>query len=210
MKYYTIEEEGQYKIESRCVRYENDKTYYLMSRQQLKEAHSRRRFRNETSCWIMEETTRTEAIIEFESNLKKVYDSFTWKEENDNELEMKADSNAIDILQFIENNNSNKYNRLSKNVSIVYLLYKDDEVVYVGQSVNTSRPWQHTDKDWDSVDIKIVPPNISLDIIEAFYIRKYKPKYNRNNGNCTEQLWNMTLDQIKIIKKEHENKETAR
>jgi hypothetical protein len=66
----------------------------------------------------------------------------------------------------------------------IYFLIQGDQVVYVGQtSVGLSRPFSHSDKEYDW--IKVMPcESERLDEIEDFYICKYKPKYNksRNHG----------------------------
>lgn len=57
-----------------------------------------------------------------------------------------------------------------------------NNVVYVGQTQHgISRPLSHNDKVFD--EIKILYCNINdLDILEDFYIEKYKPKYNKSRN----------------------------
>lgn len=62
---------------------------------------------------------------------------------------------------------------------IIYFLLNGDEVVYVGQSITgLSRPYSHSDKQFDNVSI-IRCKKEELDDLEIFYIRKYMPKYNK-------------------------------
>ena len=68
----------------------------------------------------------------------------------------------------------------------IYCLISDypikDEVVYIGQTTNgIFRPLQHKDKIYNR--IYIIPcKQGNLNELETFYIRKYKPKYNKNEG----------------------------
>jgi hypothetical protein len=66
----------------------------------------------------------------------------------------------------------------------VYFLVQDQEVVYVGQSVNIySRISQHPDKKFDKY--AFVPCEVELlDKLESLYIHTLKP---RLNGNATKQ-----------------------
>ena len=60
----------------------------------------------------------------------------------------------------------------------VYFLVFENEVVYVGQTAHgISRPLSHKDKVFD--EIKIIPCyEEDLNVLEDYYIVKYKPKYN--------------------------------
>lgn len=67
----------------------------------------------------------------------------------------------------------------------LYFLYDNDEIVYVGQTTASSgdptqRPRQHTDKKYDSFETFKVPDNINIDVAEAYFINKLKPKYNKS------------------------------
>jgi excinuclease UvrABC nuclease subunit len=66
----------------------------------------------------------------------------------------------------------------------VYFLVQDQEVVYVGQSVNIySRIAQHPDKKFDKY--AFVPCEVELlDKLESLYIHTLKP---RLNGNVSKQ-----------------------
>ena len=62
---------------------------------------------------------------------------------------------------------------------IIYFLIKDEEVVYVGQTINGyGRINAHTDKDFDYA-CYIDCPEYDLDNKEGYYIIKYNPKYNK-------------------------------
>jgi hypothetical protein len=63
--------------------------------------------------------------------------------------------------------------------SFIYFLLKNNEVVYVGQTKKgISRPFAHTNKDYDSIRIMYCK-NDELDYFEDKYITKYKPIYNK-------------------------------
>jgi hypothetical protein len=64
----------------------------------------------------------------------------------------------------------------------VYFLIKDEQVVYVGQSINiTQRIAEHTKtKDFDTFTY-VQCKREDLNRIEALYITKLKPKYNYNS-----------------------------
>ncbi len=64
----------------------------------------------------------------------------------------------------------------------IYFLIKDNEIVYIGQSVNiASRVADHTGKDFDSVSYVACEQN-KLDILESLYILAYQPKLNGMAG----------------------------
>ena len=61
----------------------------------------------------------------------------------------------------------------------VYMLLKENEVVYVGQTQNgLYRPLSHKDKDFDEIRISYCEPK-DLDYYEDTYIKKYTPIYNK-------------------------------
>lgn len=65
----------------------------------------------------------------------------------------------------------------------VYFLYADDQLVYIGQSVNIpSRIRDHLrdgTKIFNAYKSIIIPIGQDLTDVEDFYIRKYNPKYNK-------------------------------
>lgn len=64
----------------------------------------------------------------------------------------------------------------------VYFLIKDNEIVYIGQSINiASRVTQHRDKAFDSVSYVACHRN-ELDILESLYILAYQPELNGSIG----------------------------
>ena len=85
-------------------------------------------------------------------------------------------------MKFEEEN----YHAVENLQSFIYFLISDEPientVVYVGQSANgLHRPFTHKDKEFDKV--YIMPCSQSdLNEVETMYIRKYKPKYNKNEG----------------------------
>lgn len=64
----------------------------------------------------------------------------------------------------------------------VYMLYKGDNIVYVGQSQSSiiqRISYHSTDKDFDSIAFMNAPKHL-LDYLEATLIIKHKPKYNKS------------------------------
>lgn len=84
-------------------------------------------------------------------------------------------------MKFNENDNILIFPNIKS--SIIYLLIDGDEVVYVGQSkFGLSRPYSHKDKKFTNVAVLECEEN-ELDKKETEFIKKYKPKYNKKNGN---------------------------
>jgi hypothetical protein len=77
----------------------------------------------------------------------------------------------------------------------VYFLVQDQEVVYVGQSVNVySRIAQHVDKKFDKY--AFVPCEAELlDRLESLYIHTLKPRFN-GNFNKQEKSAPIRLDKL--------------
>lgn len=70
----------------------------------------------------------------------------------------------------------------NRNNSLVYFLLHGGEVVYVGKSnIGIARPLMHKDKQFDTIKI-LFCDNSELDLIEDYYICKYKPKYNKSRN----------------------------
>ena len=87
-----------------------------------------------------------------------------------------------------------------------YLLYNEDELVYVGVSNNIAvRLWQHhykSAKQWTSVKFIEELDYIEAIKIENYLIEKYRPKYNSRWGKLQ---WHMhvhknNLDSLKKLK----------
>ena len=65
----------------------------------------------------------------------------------------------------------------------LYFLIRDNEIVYVGQSITNVlvRIGQHSlDKEFDSVTVLQTLPNANLNDLEASYIYHLEPQYNGN------------------------------
>lgn len=65
----------------------------------------------------------------------------------------------------------------------VYFYYgKDDELLYVGQSVDVGRRWKEHTEHWKNevckVGVREYPDSASMDIFEYYYITRLSPKYN--------------------------------
>ena len=95
----------------------------------------------------------------------------------------KVDSYYIDLATFIKSSPEVHRDNLrytNRNNHIIYFLKDKGDVVYVGKSERgIGRVFEHSSKTWDSYDYIRVPPHIKLDIIETYYICKYKPKLNK-------------------------------
>ena len=79
-----------------------------------------------------------------------------------------------------------KYSDLTKKISGIYRLYKNNEIIYIGKSICIkSRLTQHkSEKDTDSFDFTILNNESDKNIYELYYIDKYKPTHNRD---CIEK-----------------------
>ena len=84
-----------------------------------------------------------------------------------------------DLETFLQNKPERK--TIKKRLRIIYFLILHDKVVYVGKSnAGITRPFSHTNKTFDSISYYEVPEEINLDIIEYYYINKFKPHYNKS------------------------------
>lgn len=93
------------------------------------------------------------------------------------------------LLKFLKNNS---------NILGVYRLYKDNEIIYIGKSVNIkSRISQHIkDKEIDSYDYCEFANESDMNIYELYYIDKFKPRLNKD---CkTKQTTTIKLDEVKF------------
>lgn len=91
-------------------------------------------------------------------------------------------------------------------ISGCYFLYQNEQIIYVGISVDINkRLLQHKfDKVWDCV--KYIPTNDFLEVIklESYFINKYKPKFNLDLGGYEERAirhyYNIIDDKINYDK----------
>ena len=70
----------------------------------------------------------------------------------------------------------------------IYFLWADEEIVYIGQSINLSvRIWQHLtrpehnlrDEKITGISVIEVEEGQGLDLMESLYINAYKPRRNK-------------------------------
>ena len=90
-------------------------------------------------------------------------------------------------MTFEETGNMLTFSNIKK--CFIYFLLQGNEVVYVGQTrAGLSRPYSHTDKEFDT--IKLIPCSLDeLDFLEDKFISKYLPKYNKaRNHNVVYSL----------------------
>lgn len=155
----------------------------LMSHDQLKNRHNINKFSHLTPVHEFEISGRNEAISVFEEFINKEYDLESYSEMTSYKIENKIDEAAWQIDAFISMEKKEhvfyKSGAKDRHCNFVYFLKDKGTVVYVGQSINISRPWEHTDKIWDEVKIIEVPLQLNLNLIEGLYINKFKPKYNK-------------------------------
>ena len=82
----------------------------------------------------------------------------------------------------------------------LYLLKRQGEVVYVGQSENIGRRIgaHFTDKDFDSVAIIPVGPGVDLTPLEVELILRHKPEYNGVLPSCREwSSWGVLKEMLR-------------
>jgi predicted GIY-YIG superfamily endonuclease len=66
----------------------------------------------------------------------------------------------------------------------VYVMYKDDKVIYVGISKNVRQRFtKHTIKDWDYVKMKPATTYGAAHDLESKLIKKIKPQLNSQGSN---------------------------
>lgn len=102
----------------------------------------------------------------------------------------KLQVSSYDVETFTRVNDKNQDNHKNK---YIYFLKENDVIVYVGQTTATyvdkcNRPNSHTDKEYDSFDIIELDPSEDINLAEAFYIMKHKPKYNKAISVSKEML----------------------
>lgn len=94
---------------------------------------------------------------------------------------------GVDIVNTLEIKDDIVELFLPEDVFVYFLTDEENEVLYVGRTENgLSRPLIHKyDKEFDKVFIKHVDIGW-LNILEDYYITKYKPLYNRSlmNSEC--------------------------
>jgi hypothetical protein len=119
----------------------------------------------------------------FEQFIKDKFDLESYQEVKQIERECLVDNYELQLKEFISiekhTMNFSKSGNPNQSHNYIYLLKQHDKVVYVGQSKNIKRPWEHTDKKWDNVDMIEIPSKFNLSLIEKLYIDKYTPIYNK-------------------------------
>lgn len=98
--------------------------------------------------------------------------------------------------------NSLKKIKVSTNTRGVYFLYDQKELVYIGQSKHMiHRIYDHINqktKQFDSYKLINVSKKDNLTMIEDFYIRKHKPKYNK--ANAIEIPYKKSIKRPQVLK----------
>jgi hypothetical protein len=150
------------------------------------------------------ESDQHSSVDIFESYIKQYFDLWTWKEEQDMIDLCKADNLSIDLLEYLTKEIPKSHNIMNRKSRIVYILWKNSKVVYVGQSkTGLSRPYEHTNKEWDQLSYVEVNETHNLNLIEMFFIRKYKPKYNKSYP-LSKNVFDLTMIELKKRIRENE------
>jgi len=119
------------------------------------------------------ECDRSYSVNIFESYIKKHFDLTSWKEIEDEEFFNKVDNLSIDLGKYLEYDLPKSHNIINRKSRIVYFLWRDNKIVYVGQSTaGLARPYEHKDKEWDQLSYVEVDKTYNLSIIEMFFICK--------------------------------------
>lgn len=120
-------------------------------------------------------------------------DKLLWKLYDDNLKIHKEAIAKVEIFYFIDllqnkefefESYQRNFSRSDKQNKYIYFLKKNDIIVYVGQTKaieanKTTRPNQHTDKDFDSFEMIQLNDTDDINVAEAFFIMKHKPFYNK-------------------------------
>jgi len=196
MKYFIFHQysEGRNLNETRTRRLDADgDLVFLVSNEQLKAPwFLRRRHHGKTNDFNKEyaihsfdsEFLDREGVLSyFETFLKKTFNIKPFYEKVKEEHSVTVNKYTNEFKELLDEVNDFTTYTLTKKSEqkIIYLLMKDDIVVYVGQSNSTSRPFQHTDKKWDKVKYIMIPTKYDLNFVEKVFIDRYKPKYNKAN-----------------------------
>jgi hypothetical protein len=184
MKYYVFNkyDKGQYSENAMCRRDLDGDWLICKSHDQLKSWRGKKYSKDRAGYTF--ECHGSKRIEEFENWLKDNFNIPSYATIINNYEEDRSDEYANQLYQL--HNESDKLHRFTvskktKDVQIIYLLKYNNEVVYVGQSNSTGRPYQHTDKKWDEVEYIFIPNRFNLSLVEKTYIDRYKPKYNKGN-----------------------------
>lgn len=82
----------------------------------------------------------------------------------------------------------------------IYFLFRNNTIVYVGQTTNgLKRIFDHTDKRFDEYTF-IRCRKCELNVLEAAYIKKFKPKYNHTHNKDFQRIRNKRKDKKKGFK----------
>ena len=140
----------------------------------------------------------------FESYIKQYFDVSTW-EETQYQIDLnKADNLSIDLAKYLIEDLPKSHNIMNRKSRIVYFLWSHGKVVYVGQSKSgVSRPYEHTDKEWDQLSYVEVDQTHNLNLIEMFFIRKYKPKYNKSYP-LSKNVFDLVIIELKKRMRDNE------
>ncbi len=187
MKYYIFNhyDKGQHSENSMCRRDLDGDWFICKSHDQLKSWRNRENLNYSKDRAIDKfQCDGSNRVEVFENWLKDNFNIPSYATIINNYEEDRSDEYADQLYQL--HNEADKLHRFTvskktKDVQIIYLLKYNNEVVYVGQSNSTGRPYQHTDKKWDEVEYIFIPNRFNLNLVEKTYIDRYKPKYNKGN-----------------------------
>ena len=91
----------------------------------------------------------------------------------------------MDVSCYLGLLDCNKKNVKQLNDYYVYALWKDGEIVYIGQTIQLeSRVTTHKgDKDFDEYSYFKCEGKFQMDVLESYLINELRPEYNKELGN---------------------------
>lgn len=166
---------------------EQPKAYHAIYRKNIKEeltSHMKGSPIKWTIEKIMEESLKYTSKTEFRNNNTSAYNA----------------AKRLGIWEtlygpFRKNLVKHRYN-IPTNTKGIYLLYNDEDIVYIGKSINCigSRIVSHIkDKSFNEVHVYSLQSLADIDILENYLINKHKPKYNstQNSGDVSVNISNL-------------------
>lgn len=82
----------------------------------------------------------------------------------------------------------------------IYFLFKHNTIVYVGQTTNgLKKVFDHTDKNFDEY-VFVRCRKSELNVLEAAYIKKFRPKYNITHNTDFQRIKNKRKDKKRGFK----------
>jgi hypothetical protein len=137
-----------------------------------------------------------DAELAFENRIKKL-GLLSWKEIEEKKYYDELIAAKTEI-QLFNTEGKSKLFELKQN-GYIYFLFKNSEVVYVGQtySLATKRPYSHTDKVYDKILVYEVQDTTQLDALESYLIYKLNPIYNKHPGQLGQDKLKSVIELLR-------------